>query len=34
MEGNREFFLHLRTEAVPAMEAAALEELLVRTARG
>jgi 23S rRNA (cytidine1920-2'-O)/16S rRNA (cytidine1409-2'-O)-methyltransferase len=34
MEGNREFFLHLRTEAAPAMPAAALEDLLVRTARG
>jgi 23S rRNA (cytidine1920-2'-O)/16S rRNA (cytidine1409-2'-O)-methyltransferase len=34
MEGNREFFLHLRTGAAPVMPAAALEDLLVRTARG
>jgi hypothetical protein len=34
MEGNREFFLHLRTEAAAAMAAGALEDLLVRTARG
>jgi len=34
MEGNREFFLHLRTGAAPLMAAAALEDLLVRTARG
>jgi 23S rRNA (cytidine1920-2'-O)/16S rRNA (cytidine1409-2'-O)-methyltransferase len=34
MEGNREFFLHLRTGAAPVMAAAALEDLLVRTARG
>jgi len=34
MEGNREFFLHLRTEAARALSPAELEELLVRTARG
>jgi 23S rRNA (cytidine1920-2'-O)/16S rRNA (cytidine1409-2'-O)-methyltransferase len=34
MEGNREFFLHLRTGTTPVMPAAALEGLLVRTARG
>jgi 23S rRNA (cytidine1920-2'-O)/16S rRNA (cytidine1409-2'-O)-methyltransferase len=34
MEGNREFFLHLRTEAAAAMAAGPLEDLLVRTARG
>ena len=34
MEGNREFFLHLRTGAAPVMAAAALEDLLVRTSRG
>ena len=34
MEGNREFFLHLRTGATPVMPAATLEDLLVRTARG
>jgi 23S rRNA (cytidine1920-2'-O)/16S rRNA (cytidine1409-2'-O)-methyltransferase len=34
MEGNREFFLHLRTGRASAMPAAALEDLLVRTARG
>jgi len=34
MEGNREFFLHLRTDAARALSPAELEELLVRTARG
>jgi 23S rRNA (cytidine1920-2'-O)/16S rRNA (cytidine1409-2'-O)-methyltransferase len=34
MEGNREFFLHLRTEGTPPLEAAALEDLLTRTVRG
>jgi 23S rRNA (cytidine1920-2'-O)/16S rRNA (cytidine1409-2'-O)-methyltransferase len=34
MEGNREFFLHLRTGNARLMEASTLEDLLVRTARG
>jgi 23S rRNA (cytidine1920-2'-O)/16S rRNA (cytidine1409-2'-O)-methyltransferase len=34
MEGNREFFLHLRTADVGPMEARTLEELLARTVRG
>jgi 23S rRNA (cytidine1920-2'-O)/16S rRNA (cytidine1409-2'-O)-methyltransferase len=34
MEGNREFFLHLRTGATPVLPAGALEDLLARTARG
>ena len=34
MEGNREFFLHLRTAGVGPMEARTLEELLARTVRG
>jgi hypothetical protein len=34
MEGNREFFLHLRTERARPMEARTLEELLARTVRG
>ena len=34
MEGNREFFLHLRTEGAPLLEEAALEALLTRTVRG
>jgi 23S rRNA (cytidine1920-2'-O)/16S rRNA (cytidine1409-2'-O)-methyltransferase len=34
MEGNREFFLHLRTDPAYALAPAALEELLARTARG
>ena len=33
-EGNREFFLHLRTGDAPLMPAAVLEDLLARTARG
>jgi hypothetical protein len=33
MEGNREFFLHLRTDAARALGPAALEELLARTAQ-
>jgi 23S rRNA (cytidine1920-2'-O)/16S rRNA (cytidine1409-2'-O)-methyltransferase len=32
MEGNREFFLHLRTDDARALPPAALEELLARTA--
>ena len=34
MEGNREFFLHLRTHAARVLAPAEIEELLVRTARG
>jgi 23S rRNA (cytidine1920-2'-O)/16S rRNA (cytidine1409-2'-O)-methyltransferase len=34
MEGNREFFLHLRTGSARPMEATTLEDLLARTARG
>jgi 23S rRNA (cytidine1920-2'-O)/16S rRNA (cytidine1409-2'-O)-methyltransferase len=34
MEGNREFFLHLRTGVATGMEAGTLEDLLERTARG
>ena len=34
MEGNREFFLHLRTQAARAVTGPALEELLAQTVRG
>ncbi|HEY8150940.1 MAG TPA: TlyA family RNA methyltransferase, partial [Vicinamibacteria bacterium] len=34
MEGNREFFLHLRAGKARAMEARTLEELLARTVQG
>jgi hypothetical protein len=34
MEGNREFFLHLRTDAARALATAELEDLLARTAQG
>jgi 23S rRNA (cytidine1920-2'-O)/16S rRNA (cytidine1409-2'-O)-methyltransferase len=34
MEGNREFFLHLRASGAPSMDAGALERLLEGTVRG
>jgi hypothetical protein len=34
MEGNREFFLHLRASGAPPMERGAFLRLLERTVRG
>jgi 23S rRNA (cytidine1920-2'-O)/16S rRNA (cytidine1409-2'-O)-methyltransferase len=34
MEGNREFFLHLRTDATRALATTEIEDLLARTAQG